>query len=77
MDITYDDALKHFREQGPFWDALVAGINDLREGKIADLKRNASTPNCNELADAKAIAGLLAFDDILFEFKKVDKKATE
>lgn len=68
-EITYEKALDHFQKQGPFWDALCNGILAKRETYIADLKRNAQTPNCKGEADAKAIGGMIAVDDLYYDFK--------
>lgn len=51
------------------WVALCKGIRNRREGKFADLKRNAETPNCNLRADDKVIGAMLECDDILYEFE--------
>ena len=69
MDITYEEALVHFQAQGPMWVALCSGIRARREDKFADLKRNASTPECNQKADDKVIGAMIECDDILYEFE--------
>lgn len=66
---TYEEALKFFQSHELYWDALVSGVNLKREEYIADLKRNAQTPNCDERADAKAIGGMLAVDDLVVDFR--------
>lgn len=68
-EVKYEDALKFFQSHELFWDALIGGLTAKREGYIADLKRNAETPNCEERADAKAIGGMLAVDDIIYDFR--------
>ena len=68
-EITYNDAKKFFQSHKMYWDAFVAGILAKREDYIADLKRNAETPNCNKGADEKAIGAMLAVDDLYYDFK--------
>ena len=77
MDITYEDSLKHFQSQGPFWDALVAGVRLRRDAKFSDLKRNMEHPTCNQKADDKVIGAMLECDDILYEFENIAKEDTE
>ena len=68
-EVTYNDAKRFFQSHEMYWEAFVAGILSKREDYIADLKRNMETPNCEERADAKAIGGMLAIDDIYYDFK--------
>jgi len=67
--ISYDDALKFFQSHELYWEALLNGLEAKRESYIADLKRNAETPTCDERADSKAIGGMLAADDLIYDFK--------
>jgi hypothetical protein len=67
--ITYEDALAHFQAQGPFWDALCAGVKQRRDMKFGDLKRNMETPTCNQKADDKILGAMVECDDILYEFE--------
>ena len=67
-EVTYNDAKRFFQSHEMYWEAFVAGILSKREDYIADLKRNLETPNCEERADAKAIGGMLAIDDIYYDF---------
>lgn len=66
---TYEEALKFFQSNDLYWDALLSRLEGKREEYIADLKRNAQTPNCDERADAKAIGGMLAVDDLMYDFR--------
>ena len=68
-NISYEEALVHFQAQGPFWEALCAGIRARRETKWGDLKRNMETPNCNQKADDKVIGAMVECVDILYEFE--------
>ena len=68
-EVSYDDALKFFQSHDLYWEALIRGLVAKREAYFADLKRNADTPNCLERADAKAIGGMLAMDDLIYDFR--------
>ena len=67
--ISYDDALKFFQSHELYWEVMLNALEAKRESYIADLKRNAETPNCDERADSKAIGGMLAVDDLIYEFR--------
>ena len=68
-NVTYNEAKRFFQSHEMYWEALISGLLAKREDYIADLKRNAETPNCDERTDAKAIGGMLAVDDIYYDFK--------
>lgn len=68
-ELTYEDALKFFQSHDLYWEALCDGLMAKRETYIADLKRNAQTPNCNEASDNKAIGAMIAIDDLYYDFK--------
>lgn len=67
--VSYEDALEFFQSHELYWEVILESLLAKREAYIANLKRNAETPVCDDRTDAKAIGGMIAIDDIYYDFK--------
>jgi len=73
-EVTYEDAIKFFKGQEDLWEAFCSGIEERRESYIADVKRNMQTPNAVDHTYFVANGGMIALDDLLYEFKSPIEK---
>jgi len=62
---TIEEALAYFRQLDPQWTVLMEFLEQQREGRFSDIRRNMQTPDCQPHQYYVLTGEMMGIDEVL------------